>query len=139
VIRFGVISGLILLVAACAKTRPKRTPEEITAKYFTALGSGDCAELPRPAAEISRTKLPTRGVPAASQKQKNTARRRVAIVDHAFLFPSARNSRRRVAVGSRHRRNIVAPTKRAVFFCFCDAAGTPRVAISFARFPPLVA
>jgi hypothetical protein len=43
VIRFGALSGLIMLVVACAKHAPEATPEEVTAKYFTALGTGDCA------------------------------------------------------------------------------------------------
>jgi hypothetical protein len=34
---------LFLIIASCAKHATEATPEEVTAKYFTALGSGDCA------------------------------------------------------------------------------------------------
>ena len=34
---------LFLIAASCAKHAPEATPEEVTAKYFTALGAGDCA------------------------------------------------------------------------------------------------
>jgi hypothetical protein len=34
---------LFLMATSCAKPAPEATPEEVTATYFTALGSGDCA------------------------------------------------------------------------------------------------
>ena len=75
--------GILFALSACAKHGPDASPEDVTAKYFIALGSGDCAGITASSGGSLATEIATSGCAASLSEAK----------DHRLVFVAAENVR----------------------------------------------
>ena len=74
---------LFLIATSCAKHAPEGTPEEVTAKYFKALGAGDCAGITANSSGSLANEIADAGCAVSLEEAKS----------HGLVFVAAENLR----------------------------------------------